>query len=133
VEEAVRAELTGLRARVGDITGALVASADGLLIAEDTEGVHPETLAAMSAAQLGLGRQFAHQATQGEFLESVTRSANGCIAVFAAGTTGLLTVLARAELNLGRLYHEARPVALRLGELLTPEEAGVYRPHVSGR
>jgi len=75
--------------------------------------VHPETLAAMSAAQLGLGRQFAQQAAQGEFLDTVTRSAGGCIAVFAVGRAGVLTVLAGAELNLGRLY--TRPARSRRG------------------
>ena len=129
----VRAEIADLRARVPDITGALVASVDGLLVAHDTRGVHAETLAAMSAAQLGLGRQFAHNASHGEFLESVTRSADGCLAVFAAGDHGLLTVLAGAELNLGRLYHEARPAAVRLGALLIPQEAGSYRLHAPGR
>jgi predicted regulator of Ras-like GTPase activity (Roadblock/LC7/MglB family) len=132
-ESAVRAEIADLRARVPDITGALVATVDGLPVAHDLRDVHAETLAAMSAAQLGLGRQFAHSAAHGEFLESVTRSAGGCLAVFAAGDHGLLTVLAGADLNLGRRYHEARPAAVRLGVLLIPEEAGTDRPHTPGR
>jgi hypothetical protein len=114
----IREETRKLREKLPDVTGTLVATIDGLLIAHDTEGLEPETLAAMSAAQLGLGRQFAATSAHGEFLESVTRSSDGCLAVFAAGTSALLTVLASTDLNVGRLYHEARPVAARLGALL---------------
>jgi hypothetical protein len=119
MEQDLRAELADLRVRLPDVTGALVATVDGMLVVHETEGLQPETLAAMSAAQLGLGRQFAMTASQGEFREAVTRSADGCLAVFAAGDGALLTVFAGAQLNVGRLYHEARPVAARVGALLS--------------
>jgi predicted regulator of Ras-like GTPase activity (Roadblock/LC7/MglB family) len=114
----VLAEIRGLRGRLPYVTGVLVATVDGLLVAHETRGIQPDTLAAMSAAQLGLGQQIAAGAAQGEFLENVTRSAGGYLAVFAAGTSALLTVVAGTELNLGRLHHEARPVARRVGALL---------------
>ena len=98
--------------------GALVASADGLLVAEDVEGVEAETMAAMSAAYLGLAQQIALGAAYGEFQETVTRAAGGYVATFAAGTHALLTVLADAGINLGLLHHEARPVAVRVGKLV---------------
>lgn len=116
----VLAEIRGLRARLPHVTGVLVATVDGLLVAHDTRGVEPDTVAAMSAAQLGLGRQVAHEAAQGDFLEAVTRTVGGYVAVFAAGSDALLTVIAGADLNLGRLHHEARPVAERLGALVMP-------------
>jgi uncharacterized protein len=118
VEEDLRAELVDLRFRLPAITGALVASTDGMLIVHEANGLQAETLAAMAAAQLGLGRQFAATAALGGFQEAVTRTDAGCLAVFAAGNDALLTVFATAELNLGRLYHEARPVAVRVGALL---------------
>lgn len=116
----VLAEIRGLRARLPHVTGVLVATVDGLLVAHDTRGVEPDTVAAMSAAQLGLGRQVAREAAQGDFLEAVTRTVGGYVAVFAAGSEALLTVIAGADLNLGRLHHEARPVAERLGALVMP-------------
>lgn len=116
----VLVELKNLRERLPYITGTLVASVDGLLVAHDTVGVEPESLAAMSAAQLGLGQQIAQATGQGEFLETVTRCADGYVAVFAAGGRALLTVIAGPDLNVGRLHHEARPAATRVGELLTP-------------
>jgi predicted regulator of Ras-like GTPase activity (Roadblock/LC7/MglB family) len=114
----VLAEIRGLRGRVPHVTGVLVATVDGLLVAHDTRDIEPETLAAMSAAQLGLGQQIALGSAQGEFRENVTRAAGGYLAVFAAWTGALLTVVAGTELNLGRLHHEARPVAERVGGLL---------------
>jgi uncharacterized protein len=121
VEQGLRAELAALRGRLPDVTGTLIATIDGMLIMHETEGLQAETLAAMSAAQLGLGRQFAMTARHGDFQESVTRSAAGYLAVFAAGNGALLTVFADSQLNIGRLYHEARPVAARIGALLVGE------------
>jgi uncharacterized protein len=118
VEQEVLAELGRLRTRLPLVHGALVASADGLLVAHDAEGIEAETMAAMSAASLGLAQQIALGAAYGEFHETVTRAAGGYVATFAAGTTALLTVLADAEINLGLLHHEARPVATRVGELV---------------
>jgi hypothetical protein len=114
----VMAEIRTLRGRLPHVTGVLVATVDGLLVAHETRDVEPDVLAAMSAAQLGLGQQIARGASQGEFLETVTRTAGGYLAVFAAGADALLTVLSGAELNIGRLHHEARPAAARIGALL---------------
>jgi predicted regulator of Ras-like GTPase activity (Roadblock/LC7/MglB family) len=124
VEQDVLAELGRLRLKLPQVHGALVASADGLLVAEDADGVvEAETMAAMSAAYLGLAQQIAMGAAYGEFQETVTRAAGGYVATFAAGTHALLTVLADAGINLGLLHHEARPVAARVGELVAASQA----------
>jgi uncharacterized protein len=120
IEQSVLSEIRTLRQRLPDIVGVLVASVDGLLVAEDAPGVQAETFAAMAAAQLGLGQQIAHAMRCGDYLETVTRAADGYVATFAAGTSALLSVVAGAELNVGRLHHEARPVAARVGELFAP-------------
>jgi uncharacterized protein len=122
IERAVLAELSHLRQRLPQARGALVASSDGLLVAHDVEGLEAETMAAMSAAYLGLAQQLARGAAYGEFQETVTRAAGGYVATFAAGTTALLTVLADAEVNLGLLHHEARPVAQRVGALVAGQQ-----------
>ena len=118
IEREVLDELAQLRVRLPQVHGALVASADGLLVAQDAEGIEPETMAAMSAAYLGLAQQIALGAAYGEFQETVTRASGGYVATFAAGHTALLTVLADAGINLGLLHHEARPVAARVGKLV---------------
>jgi uncharacterized protein len=120
IDQAVLLEIKQLRVSLPHVSGVLVASTDGLLIAQDVPGIEPETFAAMTAAQLGLGHQIAVAAVCGEFQETITRAANGYVATFAAGTSALLTVVASPELNVGRLHHEARPVAARVGELVAP-------------
>jgi predicted regulator of Ras-like GTPase activity (Roadblock/LC7/MglB family) len=116
-------EIRALRGKLPDVTGVLVASVDGLLVAHDTRGLEPDMVAAMSAAQLGLGQQLAREVVHGEYLENVTRTTTGYVAVFAAGQDGLLALLAGEGLNVGRLHHEARPVAARVGALLTTTRA----------
>jgi len=118
VDQHIAAEIRILRETLPHVTGALVSSIDGLLLAYDAPGIEPETMAAMSAAHLGLGQQIAQGASQGEFSETVTRADRGYVAIFAAGPYALLTVLAGPELNVGRLHHEARPVAARVGDLV---------------
>ncbi|WP_308167901.1 roadblock/LC7 domain-containing protein [Catellatospora tritici] len=123
-ETPLLAELRELRLRVPYVTGVLVASVDGMLVAQDTPGIEPEVFAAMSAAQLGLGQQIVAALHSGEFRETVTAATNGYVATFAAGQTALLTVVAGPELNVARLHHEARPVAARIGQLMS----AVYHP-----
>jgi len=122
--EGLRAEIRELRGRLTQITGVVVATIDGLLVAHDAESgqdaAQPETLAAMSAAQLGLGQQIASLSSSGDFRESVTASSGGYVATFAAGSAALLTIIGGPELNIGRLHHEARPVAARVGALIPP-------------
>ena len=118
IERDVLDELAQLRVRLPQVQGALVASTDGLLVAHDADALAAETMAAMSAAYLGLAQQIALGAAYGEFQETVTRAAGGYVATFAAGSHALLTVLADAGINLGLLHHEARPVAARVGDLV---------------
>jgi len=120
IEAAVLAEIRELRVRLPHLAGVLVASTDGMLIAHDLPGAEPETFAAMASAQLGLAQQIAATVARGDFEETITRAAHGYVATFAAGTSALLTVVASTELNVGRLHHEARPVAARIGALVAP-------------
>ena len=120
--DGLMSEIKELRGRLTQITGVVVATIDGLLVAHDagdeTAAAQPETLAAMSAAQLGLGQQIASLSSSGDFRESVTASSGGYVATFAAGPAALLTIIGSPELNIGRLHHEARPVAARVGALI---------------
>jgi len=110
-------EIKQLRSRLPQVTGVVVASADGLLVAHEADGIEPERMAAMSAAQLGLAQQIARGAGCGDFQDTVTRAADGYVATFAAGACALITVLAEPDLNVGLLHHEAPPVASRAGAL----------------
>src|SRR5258705_13081189 len=78
----VVAELHGLRGRVTDIQGSIVATTDGMVIAHDlgeaeTFGIEPEGVAALSAVNLGLSQRIADTASHGELRQTVIRGAFG--------------------------------------------------------
>lgn len=124
--DALLSEVDALRGRVPGITDAAMASVDGLLLTGRTERAHPESLAALAAAMLGLARSTAQQTGSGEFCETVTRFASGYIAVYAVGNESLLVVLTDRHLNLARLHLEARNTTQRLAAVLS----GRHRPIV---
>ncbi|MGX4691779.1 roadblock/LC7 domain-containing protein [Streptomyces sp. JNUCC 63] len=116
-------ELRRLRARVPQLTGALAASVDGLVLAHDTPGVEPESVAALTAAALGVAVRMADVTGQGDLRELLVRGAYGYVATYAAGSTAVLTLLAQDRVNVGRLHLEGRRAGARIGELVDAEAA----------
>ncbi|MGW2051078.1 roadblock/LC7 domain-containing protein [Streptomyces sp. NPDC001858] len=116
-------ELRRLRARVPQLTGALTAGVDGLVLAHDTPGVEPEVVAALTAAALGVAVRMADTTGQGEFRELLVRGRYGYVATYAAGESAVLTLLAQDRVNVGRLHLEGRRAAARIGELVDAHEA----------
>ncbi|GGW15401.1 roadblock/LC7 domain-containing protein [Streptomyces capoamus] len=125
-EEDLRAvvdELRRLRTRVPQLTGALAAGVDGLVVAHDTPGVDPDGLAALTAAALGVAVRVADATGHGGFRELLVRGERGYVATYAAGRTAVLTLLAQDRVNVGRLHLEGRRAGARIGELLDAAEA----------
>ncbi|NEB77152.1 hypothetical protein G3I40_18280, partial [Streptomyces sp. SID14478] len=116
-EAQVLGELQRLRVRVPQVTGALAASVDGLVLAQDTPGVEPEGVAALTAAALGVAQRLADATGQGGFRELLVRGTDGYVATYAAGDTAVLTLLAQDRVNVGRLHLEGRRSGARIGEL----------------
>ncbi|XVQ11620.1 roadblock/LC7 domain-containing protein [Spirillospora sp. CA-255316] len=118
-DPALRAELTALRGRVARLTGSLIASSDGLLIAHDLpDGVEPSGMAALTAAELALSHRMTSTAHGGGFHEVVLRGTNGYVVIYSAGWSASLTVLSEPDVNVGRLHLESRPAARAIAELL---------------
>lgn len=116
-------ELRRLRTRVPQLTGALAAGVDGLVVAHDTPGVDPEGLAALTAAALGVAVRVSDATGHGGLRELLVRGEGGYVAAYAAGRTAVLTLLAEGRVNVGRLHLEGRRAAARIGELLDAAEA----------
>ncbi|MFJ5301292.1 roadblock/LC7 domain-containing protein [Streptomyces sp. NPDC088350] len=116
-------ELRRLRARVPQLTGALAAGVDGLVLAQDTPGVEPERVAALTVTALGVAVRMADATGQGEFRELIVRGVYGYVATYAAGRGAVLTVLAQDRVNVGRLLLEGRRAGARIGELVDAEAA----------
>ncbi|WP_438295471.1 roadblock/LC7 domain-containing protein [Streptomyces sp. HUAS TT7] len=115
-------ELRRLRARLPQLTGALAASSDGFVIAQDgapeaVEGIAALT-AALTAAALGVAQRLTETTGQGGFRELLVRGEAGYVATYAAGSTAVLTLLADPRVNVGRLHLEARRSSTRVGELI---------------
>ncbi|MCQ6555572.1 roadblock/LC7 domain-containing protein [Streptomyces sp. C10-9-1] len=115
-EADVLGEIRRLRARVPQLTGALAASSDGLVLAADT--AEAEGVAALTAAALGVGLRLTEATGQGGFKELLVRGERGYVATYAAGASAVLTVLAEPRINVGRLHLEARRTGARIGELV---------------
>lgn len=98
-EREILEELRRLRARVPQLTGALTASVDGLVLAHDTPGVEPESVAALTATALGVAVRMADMTGRGELRELLVRGADGYVATYAAGRTAVLMLLAQDRVN----------------------------------
>ncbi|OQD55665.1 hypothetical protein BM536_014210 [Streptomyces phaeoluteigriseus] len=118
----ILAELRRLRARVPQLTGALVAGVDGLVLAHDTPGVEAEGMAALTATSLAVAVRLADTTGRGAFRELLVRGVHGYVATYAAGESAVLTVLAQDRVNVGRLHLESRRCGTRVGELVDAAE-----------
>ncbi|MFJ8534404.1 roadblock/LC7 domain-containing protein [Streptomyces sp. NPDC093591] len=116
-------EFRRLRARVPQLTGALAAGVDGLVLAHDMPGFEPDGLAALTAAALGVAVRMTDATGRGDFRELLVRGADGYVATYAAGRTAVLTLLATDGVNVGRLHLEGRRAGARIGELVDAQAA----------
>ncbi|WP_256105289.1 roadblock/LC7 domain-containing protein [Streptomyces sp. ODS05-4] len=126
-EAEVLGELRRLRARVPQLTGALAASADGLVLARDAADADgAEHVAALTATALGVAQRLTDATGQGGFRELLVQGEHGYVATYAAGGSAVLTLLAEPRINVGRLHLEARRSSARIGALV--DEALERRP-----
>lgn len=118
VTDAALIELRSLRDQVPGVTGGAVASADGLLIAADTDSAQPEVLAAMAAASLGLARSTSQEVGIGGLREVTIRCQRGHVIVSSVGDTRLLVILGDEGVDLARLQVRVAPAIARLRSVL---------------
>ena len=127
-EDELLNEMLELRDRVTGITGAAVASRDGLIIRADVEDVNPDNLAALAAAWLGVAQRMASEAGQGLLREAVTRSSGGYVAIYAVGRTAVLLLTGDEGLDIGRLHRESRASVENIEAVLAsaPATPGIF-------
>ncbi|WP_436774070.1 roadblock/LC7 domain-containing protein [Yinghuangia sp. YIM S09857] len=117
-EAEVLDEIRRLRARLPQVTGAVAASTDGFVIAQDAAGPEAEGVAALTAASLAVAVRMADATGRGAFRELLVRGEEGYVATYAAGPSAVLTVLAEPRTNVGRLHLESRISGARIAELV---------------
>jgi predicted regulator of Ras-like GTPase activity (Roadblock/LC7/MglB family) len=121
VDPAVLEELDRLRARVPKLSGSVLATTDGLVVAHDARGIEPDGLAALAAAHLALARRFAQAVNHGELRESVVECDRGYITTYTAGRAALLALVTTGDANLAMVHLEARRCVRRLIRILAIE------------
>lgn len=118
VDPAVLDELGHLRGRLPELSGSVLATTDGMVVAHDAHGIEPDSIAALAAAHLALARRFAHAVDHGDLRESVVECDGGYITSYTAGPNALLTLVTSGGANLAMVHHEARRSVRRLMPLL---------------
>jgi uncharacterized protein len=118
----VVAQLKSLRERVTGVTEGIVSSADGLLVAADVATVQPESLAALAATSLALGKRTAAEAGLNGLRETVTRANGGYVVVLAIGDNALMAIVGDEGLDLAGLYREGPITVEALDKILAARE-----------
>lgn len=118
-QDQLTSTLTTLRGALPELRGALVATVDGLPIAQDMGGgADANRVAAMAATALGLGKRINDTLGSGQLTDMSVGGTDGQVYIYAAGNKGVLAVVAPAGVNLGLLHMEARDAAQSVSIIL---------------
>jgi uncharacterized protein len=117
-EDALLAEMRALQDRVAGITGTAVASRDGLILRQDTGGVDPDNLAAISATWLALAQRMSTEAKQGTLREAMIRNSGGYVVIYAIGARAVLVLIGDEGLDVARLHRESLSTLETIGIML---------------
>ncbi|MDX2542096.1 roadblock/LC7 domain-containing protein [Streptomyces sp. WI04-05B] len=115
--------LTSLRERVMGVSESVLSTVDGLLVVADADSVHPESVAALAAATLGVSRRIAEQAKVGALREVVARCGSGHVIVLAVGERALLTVVGDDGLDIAAFQRESPATVEDLAKVLAADVA----------
>ncbi|MCA9735950.1 MAG: roadblock/LC7 domain-containing protein [Deferribacteres bacterium] len=111
--------LLQLRQDTGDVEASAVVSIEGLMIASDMpRDVNKDTVAAMSAALLSLGKRAAQEQSRGKFNQVFINGSDGSAIVSVAGEKALLSVLVRPDANLGLVFLEMKRAAQDITDIV---------------
>ncbi|MBS0658645.1 MAG: roadblock/LC7 domain-containing protein [Verrucomicrobia bacterium] len=110
--------LNELRSALPDVRGALISSADGMLIAQNVSSGDSNRMAAMVATSLGLGKRMCESFGAGNLSETSVSGDAGQVFIYGAGSKGVLAVINPAGGNIGLLHLECRAAARRVAEVL---------------
>ncbi|MCB9675655.1 MAG: roadblock/LC7 domain-containing protein [Alphaproteobacteria bacterium] len=118
VENITRA-LKALNTNTPDVEAAAVIDNDGLLIASAMPAdIDDDSVAAMSAALLGLSERITSELERGEFELVMLRGADGYSVLVRCGPEAVLTVLAAKRAKLGLIFLDIMRSSKEIARLL---------------
>ena len=110
--------LDSLRAAIPEIREVLIATTDGMPIAQNIGGGDANRLAAMAATALGLGKRMSDTIGGGALAEASVSGQTAQIFIYAAGGKAVLAVVSSGVSNIGLIHLEARTAAQKVAEVL---------------
>lgn len=116
--EQIQSAISKLRNSLSDVSGVLIASADGLPIAHDMQAGDPNRMAAMIATALGLGKRICETFGGGTLSETSVSGDQGQVYIYSVGPKGVLAVIAKSGANVGLIHLESRDTAKAIAGIL---------------
>lgn len=117
-QEKIDGVLKQLKSALPELQEAIVASTDGLPIAQLSEGDGSARLAAMAATAHGLGKRIATTSKLGEVTETVVLGDAAYFIAYAIGEKAVLALTMPVGSNIGLVRLEAQEHARQLSEAL---------------
>lgn len=118
-QERLQTALRELPNAIPDVRGAIIATVDGLPIAQTfNDSTDATRVAAMAATALGLGKRLNDTLGTGDLSEMSVSGSLGQVYIYATGRKGVLAVVAPGSMNLGLLHMAARKTADRIADIL---------------
>lgn len=107
-----------LRENVPDISGAMIATVDGLAICTDFPEDEAARIAAMGASSIGLGNRISQTTDLGDLTQMMIEGKNELLIIYMAGPGAILALRAPIRANLGLIRLEGPKAARRVAELV---------------
>ncbi|HXV94585.1 MAG TPA: roadblock/LC7 domain-containing protein [Pseudonocardia sp.] len=116
--DSLRFELREAMAGLHDVTGALLATTDGLVLAAECDEQLAEPVAALAAATAGVGAQFTQLVGIGDTGTYLVQGGHGCVAVQRVAENTVLVLYGRSGANVAWLNLAVRQIVPRIEAVL---------------
>lgn len=117
-KEQLQSILDNLKSALPELQEVIVASADGLPIAQLGSGETSSRVAAMAATAHGLGKRIATTSNLGDPMETVIIGSQASFIAYAIGDKAVLALTMPAGSNIGLVRLEAQSAAQQLAQVL---------------
>ncbi|AAM02538.1 roadblock/LC7 domain-containing protein [Methanopyrus kandleri] len=105
--------------RVAGVNGSMVASSDGLVVAEAVPPeVDPEIVGAIATTVYGSGERVIEEMELGELKQMLVESTDGKVVIIRVDDDALLVLIADPDANLGLIRLKAREAAEEISKQL---------------
>ncbi|MCW5963886.1 MAG: roadblock/LC7 domain-containing protein [Bryobacterales bacterium] len=123
IHQRIQGPLEELSLATRGIRGCLLATADGVAVLHQNLDAQAESLAALSASALGIGRKVSDVGDCGPLEEICFKGLEGWISVVAVGNRAVLATVAYEGCSIGMVMYYSRKYADEILAIIDPEQA----------